>query len=263
MIKLDKVKIIFSQGTPLETTALNEIELQINNNEFVSVIGSNGAGKSTLLNTISGIYQPSSGDIYIDDKHMNSNPVHKRANLVSRVFQDPLSGTCEDLTIEENFSLSTSRGLTRTLRPAINSEKRAYFKEQLSILGLGLENRLEDKISLLSGGQRQALSLLMSASNPMKIFLLDEHTAALDPKTANFILNLTQKIIKEKQLTTLMVTHSMKQAIDYGDRLIMLHKGKVAFDISKEEKSKLTIKHLLDMFDNIDGDLASDELLFN
>jgi putative ABC transport system ATP-binding protein len=263
MIKLDKVSIIFGQDTPLETIALNEMELKINNNEFVSVIGSNGAGKSTLLNTISGIYPPNSGDIYIDDKHMNFKPVHKRANLVSRVFQDPLSGTCEDLTIEENFALSSSRGLTRSLRPAINNKKRAYFKEQLSILGLGLENRLEDKISLLSGGQRQALSLLMSASNPMKIFLLDEHTAALDPKIANFILNLTQKIIKEKQLTTLMVTHSMKQAIDYGNRLIMLHKGKVVFDIKEKEKKKLTIKHLLDMFENIDEDLASDELLFN
>ena len=263
MIKLDKVNIIFSQGTPLETTALNKMDLKINNNEFVSVIGSNGAGKSTLLNTIAGIYKPNSGDIYIDDKNMNNQPAHKRANLVSRVFQDPLLGTCEDLTIEENFALSLSRGLTRSLSPAINNENRAYFKEQLSILGLGLENRLKDKISLLSGGQRQALSLLMSASNPMKIFLLDEHTAALDPKIANFILNLTQKIVQEKKLTTLMVTHSMKQAIDYGDRLIMLHEGKVVFDISKEEKIKLTIKHLLEMFENMDEDLASDELLLN
>ena len=263
MIKINKVSITFAQGTPLETTALNKISLQIKKNEFVSVIGSNGAGKSTLLNTISGVYQPTNGDIYIGNKHMNLKPVHKRANLVSRVFQDPLLGTCEDLSIEENFALSTSRGLTRTLRTAINSKKREYFKEQLSILGLGLENRLQDKISLLSGGQRQALSLLMSASNPMKIFLLDEHTAALDPKMANFILNLTQKIIKEKQLTTLMVTHSMKQAIDYGDRLLMLHKGKIVFDIKKEEKSKLSIKHLLDMFENIDDDLASDELLFS
>lgn len=263
MIKLEKVSIIFGQDTPLETTALNELDLKIENNEFVSVIGSNGAGKSTLLNTISGIYKPNYGDIFIDDKIMNDSPVHERANLVSRVFQDPMLGTCEDLSIEENFALSISRGFKRTLRQAINDKNRAYFKEQLSILGLGLENRLNDKISLLSGGQRQALSLLMSASNPMKIFLLDEHTAALDPKTASFILNLTQKIVKEKQLTTLMVTHSMKQAIDYGNRLIMLQKGKVVFDIKEEEKRKLTIKHLLDMFDGIDDDLASDELLFN
>ena len=263
MISLQNINIIFSQGTPLETHALNDFNLEIKDNDFVTVIGSNGAGKSTLLNCIAGAYQPTSGNIQFDDEIVNDLPAYKRAGLVSRVFQDPLAGTCEDLSIEENFALAITRGKQRGLHPALGVKNREYFKDQLKILKLGLENRLKDKVALLSGGQRQALSLLMSTSNPMKIFLLDEHTAALDPKTTQFVLDLTQKIITEKNFTTLMVTHSMRQALDYGNRLIMLHKGKVLFDFAEEEKSKLTVNDLLTMFHKVDKDLVQDELVLS
>jgi len=261
VINLSNLSVIFKKDTPLETIAINKMNLKIKKGEFITVIGSNGSGKSTLLNTIAGVYQASSGDIIINNKNMKNKDVHTRTNLVSRVFQDPLAGTCEDLTIEENLSLAYSRGCKRGLSKAINKQNKEFFKEKLKILELGLENRLEDKVSLLSGGQRQALSLLMSTLKPMKIFLLDEHTAALDPKTANFVLNLSKKIIEEKNLTTLMVTHSMRQALDYGTRIIMLHKGKIIFDINKEEKKDLTVHKLLDMFSNLNDDIIDDELI--
>lgn len=263
MISLKDVSVIFSQDTPLETIALNNMSLDIKKGEFVTVIGSNGAGKSTLLNTIAGVYKTNSGEVFINKKNMKNSEVHTRTKLVSRVFQDPLAGTCEELSIEENLSLAYSRGENRGFSKAINEKNKEYFKKKLKILKLGLENRLEDKVSLLSGGQRQALSLLMSTLKPMKIFLLDEHTAALDPKTAQFVLDLTQDIIKEKNLTTLMVTHSMRQALDYGTRIIMLHKGKILFDIKEEEKKNLDVHQLLDMFANIDKDLVQDELLLS
>jgi len=263
MIKLKNVSVIFSPDTPLETIALNNMNLDIKKGEFVTVIGSNGAGKSTLLNIIAGVYKTNNGEVFIDKNNMKNSEVHTRTKLVSRVFQDPLAGTCEDLTIEENLSLAYSRGETRSLGVAINKKNRDFFKSQLKILELGLENRLEDKVSLLSGGQRQALSLLMSTLKPMKIFLLDEHTAALDPKTGGFVLDLTQKIIQEKNLTTLMVTHSMRQALDYGTRIIMLHKGRIIFDIKEEEKKGLDVHKLLDMFANVDKDLVQDELILS
>jgi putative ABC transport system ATP-binding protein len=263
MINLKNIYVVFSPDTPLEKIALNKLTLNIKKGEFITVIGSNGAGKSTLLNTIAGVYEADDGEVIIDKKDMNNSEVHTRTNLVSRVFQDPLAGTCEDLTIEENLSLAYSRGTKRTLKTAISKNNRSFFINRLKVLQLGLETRLEDKVSLLSCGQRQALSLLMSTLKPMKIFLLDEHTAALDPKTGAFVLDLTKKIIEEKKLTTLMVTHSMRQALDYGTRIIMLHKGEIIFDISKEEKKNLDVHKLLDMFANIDKDLVQDELLLS
>jgi putative ABC transport system ATP-binding protein len=262
MIFVDDIQVTFGKGTPLETRAVRGISLTINEGEFVTVIGSNGSGKSTLLNTLSGETLPTKGKIKIGDDDVTRWTTAQRAKLIARVFQDPLAGSCENLSIEENMALAWYRGKTTGFGSALNTSNRAAFKKQLSRLGLGLENRLKDKMGLLSGGQRQAISLLMSALQPAKILLLDEHTAALDPKTAAFVIDLTCQIIDENKLTALMVTHSMQQALEVGTRTIMLHEGKIVFDVSGEERKGLVVADLLDLFKkNQQGEELSDDSL--
>ncbi len=262
MIFLNGIHVTFGEGTPLETRAVRGINLTINKGEFVTVIGSNGSGKSTLLNTLSGETLPNSGTIKVGDENVTQWSTAKRAKLISRVFQDPLAGSCENLTIEENMALAWYRGQPTGFGSALNSKNRDVFKQQLSRLGLGLENRLRDKMGLLSGGQRQAISLLMSALQPAKILLLDEHTAALDPKTAAFVIDLTCQIIDENKLTSLMVTHSMQQALEVGTRTIMLHEGKIVFDVKGDERKGLKVIDLLDLFKkNQQGEELSDDSL--
>ncbi|NLD15811.1 MAG: ABC transporter ATP-binding protein [Gammaproteobacteria bacterium] len=261
MLKASDLKITFNPGTPIETRALQGLSLEIPTGQFVTVIGTNGAGKSTFLNAVSGDLRVDSGSILIDDTDVTRLPVWARATRVARVFQDPMAGTCEDLTIEENMALAQCRGSKRGLGWAVKADQRDFYRDQLSRLGLGLENRLADRIGLLSGGQRQAVSLLMAALQPSRILLLDEHTAALDPRTADFVLELTQRIVSEKQLTTMMVTHSMRQALDVGDRTVMLHQGQVVLDVSGEQRKGMQIPDLLDMFEKVRGEKISDDAL--
>lgn len=225
------------------------------------MIGSNGAGKSTFLNAVSGDLPIDSGQILIDDEDVTRKPVWARANRVARVFQDPMAGTCGDLTIEENMALAQRRGAGRGLGRAVQASMRDGFRESLATLGLGLENRLGDRIGLLSGGQRQAVSLLMAALQPSRILLLDEHTAALDPRTADFVLHLTARIVAEKKLTTMMVTHSMRQALDVGERTVMLHQGQVVLDVSGEQRKGLDVPDLLAMFEKVRGEKLADDAL--
>ena len=264
MLSAQNLKITFNQGTPIETRALTGMSLDIPTGQFVTVIGSNGAGKSTFLNAVSGDLPVDSGKILIDGDDVTRLPVWSRAGRVARVFQDPMAGTCEDLTIEENLALAQQRGGKRGLRKAVQREMREGFREHLATIGLGLENRLTDRIGLLSGGQRQAVSLLMAALQPSRILLLDEHTAALDPRTADFVLQLTARIVEEKKLTTMMVTHSMRQALDVGDRTVMLHQGKVVLDVAGDERKGLDVPDLLQMFEKVRGEkLADDALLLS
>lgn len=261
MLKATNLNITFNAGTPIETRALQGLSVTIPSGQFVTVIGTNGAGKSTLLNAVSGDLDVDSGSILIDETEVANQPVWKRAGLVARVFQDPMAGTCEDLTIEENMALAQQRGNRRGLSWAVKASQRDYYREQLTRLNLGLENRLTDRIGLLSGGQRQAVSLLMAALQPSRILLLDEHTAALDPRTANFVLELTNTLVTEKNLTTMMVTHSMRQALDIGDRTLMLHQGKVVLDVAGEERKGMDIADLLAMFEEVRGEQISDDAL--
>ncbi len=250
MITLNNIHLTFAPNTVREKKALADLSLQINEGDFITVIGSNGAGKSTLLNTISGEYIADAGSILIDEEDVTRLPAQHRAHVVARVFQDPLAGTCGELTISENLALADRRGFRRGLGRALNSKNKGYYKDLLAHLNLGLENRLDTSMSLLSGGQRQAVSLLMATMSPLKILLLDEHTSALDPKTAAFVMDLTQEVITEKKLTALMVTHSLHQALHYGNRTIMLHEGKVIYDISGPEREKMTIEDVMQLFSN-------------
>lgn len=259
MIELKNIEITFAPGTVIEKQALRGISLTIDEGEFITVIGSNGAGKSTLLNSIAGEIDISSGNMLIDHKDVTAKNAAERAGDVARVFQDPLAGTCSDLTIAENLALAAARGHSRGLQKAVKRHNREEFAELLKTLNLGLENRLDTPMSLLSGGQRQAVSLLMVTLSPSKILLLDEHTAALDPKTADFILDLTQRIVEHKRLTTLMVTHSMHQALKLGTRTVMLHQGKIVYDVRGQERQQLTIPDLLKKF----GDSLNDEFLLD
>ena len=261
MIKVGELQLTFNQGTPIENHVLRGLNLNISEGEFVTIIGSNGAGKSSLLNVISGDLLADSGSVIINGKNVTRWPAWKRAGLVARVFQDPMIGTCENLTIEENLAIAYNRGHSFTLSPALNKKLRGIFKEKLATLNLGLENRLSDIMGLLSGGQRQAVSLLMSTLQPSKILLLDEHTAALDPKTAQFVLDLTDEIVSKNHLTTMMVTHSMQQALEYGNRTVMLHQGQVVLDVSGEQRSKLTVNDLLAMFEKTRGEKVTDDAL--
>lgn len=261
MIKVEELQLTFNARTPIENHVLRGLNLNIKEGEFVTIIGSNGAGKSSLLNVISGDLISDSGYVIINDQDVTKLPAWRRAGMVARVFQDPMIGTCENLTIEENLALAYNRGKKQRLKPALNRTVRELFKEKLSILNLGLEHRLSDMMGLLSGGQRQAVSLLMSTLQPSKILLLDEHTAALDPKTAQFVLELTAKIIAESQLTTMMVTHSMKQALAYGTRTVMLHQGQVVLDVSGEERARMSVTDLLNMFEKTRGEVISDDSL--
>ncbi len=261
MLSAQDLHITFNPGTPIETRALRGLSLHIPEGQFVTVIGSNGAGKSTFLNAVSGDLSVDSGRIEISGEDVTRLPVWARAQRVARVFQDPMAGTCEDLTIEENMALAQRRGARRTLGQAVRGPMRELFRERLAILGLGLENRLSDRIGLLSGGQRQAVSLLMAALQPSRILLLDEHTAALDPRTADFVLQLTARIVAESKLTTMMVTHSMRQALDVGDRTVMLHQGQVVLDVSGEERARMDVPDLLQMFEKVRGEKLADDAL--
>jgi putative tryptophan/tyrosine transport system ATP-binding protein len=261
MLKANDLEVTFHAGTPMENHALRGLNLTIPSGEFVTVIGSNGAGKSTLLNALSGDLLVDSGSIVIDDVNVTRRSAWQRSELISRVFQDPMAGTCEALTIEENLALAWRRGERRGLRLALNRSLQDIFREKLGILGLGLENRLQDRMGLLSGGQRQAVSLLMASLRPSRILLLDEHTAALDPKTAAFVLELTRKIVAEGRLTTMMVTHSMRQALRYGTRTVMLHEGRVVLDVSGEERARMDVPDLLRLFERTRGEAIADDAL--
>src|SRR5690625_4804860 len=261
MLSVKDLSVTFNLGTPIETCALRGLSLEIPTGQFVTVIGSNGAGKSTLLNVVSGEIAVDSGRIDIDGVDVTNQPVWHRARRVARVFQDPMAGTCEDLTIEENMALASDRGKRRGLGIAVKRAMREEFREKLATLGLGLENRLTDRIGLLSGGQRQAVSLLMATLQPSRILLLDEHTAALDPRTADFVLELTKRIVQDGALTTMMVTHSMRQALDVGDRTVMLHQGEVILDVSGDERKGLDVHDLLAMFERSRGEALADDAL--
>lgn len=249
MIELDAIHVTFNPGTPLASPALRGVDLRIPAGQFVTVIGSNGAGKSTLLNILSGGLLPQTGRVKIDNTVVTRWGVAQRSHLVSRVFQNPLLGSCADLTVEENLALAQGRGQGRGLKLALNAQLRQRFRDRLAPLNLGLEHRLGDRMGLLSGGQRQAICLLMATLAEHKILLLDEHTAALDPKTAQFVLELTRQLVEEQQLTTLMVTHSLRQALEVGDRTLMLHQGQIAADLSGAERTGLTAADLLARFE--------------
>lgn len=253
MLEVKNVTKVFNAGTVNEKVALNDISLTLNDGDFVTVIGSNGAGKSTLLNAIAGVFKPDAGHIVIDGSDITSLPDYKRSKFIGRVFQDPMTGTAADMQIEENLALAFRRGKRRTLRWAITKAERENYRSHLAELGLGLEDRLTSKVGLLSGGQRQSVALLMATLNKPELLLLDEHTAALDPKTAIKVLELTDKMVTDGNLTTLMVTHNMKDAITHGNRLIMMNAGKIIFEASGEEKKKLTVETLLEQFSKASG----------
>ena len=257
MIHLSNLTKIFNKGTADEKCAIDDLSLQIDAGDFVTVIGSNGAGKTTLLNMISGAYFPDKGTISIDGKDVTKIPEHKRARYIGRIFQDPLRGTAASMSIEENLAMAERRGLKRGLKWGVTKAKRERYREILSVLELGLEDRLRDAAGLLSGGQRQTLTLLMVTLSIPKLLLLDEHTAALDPKTAHKVLLLSNQMIEENNLTAIMVTHNMKQAIEYGNRMIMMHEGRVQFDMSGEEKRNLSVETLVKSF----GAVLKDETL--
>ncbi len=259
MLEIKNVFKTFNPGTINEKRALNGLTLTLNDGDFVTVIGGNGAGKSTMLNMVAGVYPVDSGSIVIDGVDITKLPEHKRAKFMGRVFQDPMMGTASDMWIEENMALASRRGQIRGLKWAINRNERAQFKEMLAELELGLEERLSAKVGLLSGGQRQALTLLMAVMKKPKLLLLDEHTAARDPKTAAKVLELSEKFIAEEHLTAMMVTHNMRDAIAYGNRLIMMNNGQIILDVSGEEKKKLTVEYLLDAFAKLSGSEFSND----
>ena len=264
MLDLNNISKTFNKGTINEKVALDGLEFHMKEGDFVTVIGSNGAGKSTLLNAISGTWPVDSGSIIIGGSDVTGLPDYKRAAFIGRVFQDPMMGTAPDMWIEENMALALRRGERRTLKWMITKEERELFREKLSELGLGLEDRLKVKVGMLSGGQRQALTLLMATLKKPKLLLLDEHTAALDPATAAKVLELSDKLVQENNLTTLMITHNMKDAIKHGNRLIMMDNGRIILDISGEEKQKLTKQDLLDKFAEVAGKAEeSDALLLS
>ena len=262
MLEIRNVTKIFNPGTVNEKVALDNFSLTLEEGDFVTVIGGNGAGKSTMMNAIAGVWPVDAGQILIGGVDVTKLPEHKRAQFLGRVFQDPMTGTAATMGIEENLALAKRRGKRRSLLQGINKKEREEYKELLKILGLGLEERLTSKVGLLSGGQRQALTLLMAALQKPKLLLLDEHTAALDPKTAAKVLETTEYIVNKDHLTTLMITHNMKDAIAHGNRLIMLNDGKVIMDIRGEEKQKLTVEELLHKFEAASGEaFASDKAL--
>ena len=260
MLEVKNIYKTFNPGTVNEKHALNGVSLKLKEGDFVTVIGSNGAGKSTLLNAIAGLWMIDSGSICIDGNDITRLPDYKRARYIGRVFQDPMQGSAATMQIEENMALAARRGKKSTLRKGICQSEREKYREMLKELNLGLEERLTSKVGLLSGGQRQALTLLMATMEKPRLLLLDEHTAALDPKTAAKVLELTEKLVNENHLTTFMVTHNMRDALKYGNRLIMMCDGKIIFDVEGEEKKKLEVKDLLEKF-NTAGGIVPDSMM--
>ncbi len=264
MLALRQVTKYYSQGTPNQATALDGVCLEVRPGDFVTIIGSNGAGKSTLLKTIAGMIAPDRGRIELQGVDVTRQPVHRRAEKIGRIAQDPNDSTCAVMTIEENLAMAARRGQARGLRPAITSAKRAEFRSRLAQTELGLESRLAVRAGSLSGGQRQALALLMATMRPPQVLLLDEHLASLDPKTAELVMGLTGKLVAEHHLTTLMVTHNMQQAIRWGNRLVMMHQGRIVFSVAGDDKSKLRVNDLVDKFyDASREELTVDEMLLS
>ena len=264
LLKLEQINKVFNEATPDEKIALDQINLHLQPGDFVTVIGSNGAGKSTMMNMISGALTPDFGVIEIAGKNVVKLPEYKRSAMIGRVFQDPMAGTAPSMTIEENLAMAYSRNQKRRLRKGVDSKRRDFFRSSLETLHLNLENRMNAKVGMLSGGERQALSLLMATFTQPSILLLDEHTAALDPSRAELITNLTMQLVEKDQLTTLMVTHNMQQALDLGNRLIMMDKGQIILEVGAEEKKQLTIEKLMAEFQRIRGEkLTSDAALLS
>ena len=264
MLEIKNVYKTFNPGTVNQKVALNDLNLTLEDGDFVTVIGGNGAGKSTMLNAVAGVWPVDMGKIIIDGKDITRLPEHKRAAYIGRVFQDPMMGTAANMQIEENLALAARRGKKRTLRWGVTKAEREEYHERLKTLGLGLEDRMTAKVGLLSGGQRQALTLLMASLQKPKLLLLDEHTAALDPATAAKVLELSDRIVRENELTAMMITHNMKDAIVHGNRLIMMNEGRIILDIEGEEKQHLTKRDLLDKFAEVAGmQVESDEVLLS
>ncbi len=264
MLKITNLQKAFNPGTVNAKTALDGLDLHLKDGDFVTVIGGNGAGKSTLLNAIAGVWKPDCGTIQIDGVDVTHMPEYKRAAYLGRVFQDPMKGTAPDMEIAENLAIAARRGTRRKLIWGVRKAERIQYKQLLSDLELGLENRLSAKVGLLSGGQRQAVTLLMATLQRPKLLLLDEHTAALDPKTAAKVLELTDRIVNENRLTTIMITHNMNDAIAHGNRLIMMHEGRIVVDISGEEKKQLTVEYLLELFNKASGkEFANDRVMLS
>ena len=261
MLKITDLQKTFNPGTVNAKTALDGLNLVLNDGDFVTVIGGNGAGKSTMLNAIAGVWKPDQGTVEIDGVDVTNLPEHKRAAFLGRVFQDPMKVTAPDMEIAENLSIASRRGVRRKLVRGVRKRDREEYKKLLATLELGLEDRLSAKVGLLSGGQRQAVTLLMATLRRPKLLLLDEHTAALDPKTATKVLEITNKLVTENNLTTLMITHNMHDAIAYGNRLIMMHEGRIVVDVSGEDKKKLTIPQLLGLFEQASGNAMADDKL--
>ena len=262
MLDIQNIYKTFNPGTVNEKTALNGLSLHLDEGDFVTVIGGNGAGKSTMLNAVAGVWPVDEGKIMIDGADVTRLSEHQRAKYIGRVFQDPMTGTAATMQIEENLALAARRGKPRTLRTGITRKEREEYKELLKTLDLGLENRLTARVGLLSGGQRQALTLLMATMNRPKLLLLDEHTAALDPKTALKVLTLSAKLVEENHLTALMITHNMKDAIAHGNRLVMMHEGRIIYDVAGGEKKRLTVADLLQKFEEVSGDeLSNDRMI--
>jgi putative ABC transport system ATP-binding protein len=262
MIRLDNIGITFNRGTALEMRALRNIDISVPAGQFVTVIGSNGAGKSTLLNILAGELIPDTGRVLVDNSDITTWPVHRRSSMIARMFQDPRAGICEQMSIMENVAIASARTAPRGYRFAINAELRRTAASRLAMLGLGLERRLDDRVALLSGGQRQALALIMATLGQTKVLLLDEHTAALDPAAADLVMKLTNDVVHTLGITTVMVTHSMRQALEFGNRTIMLHQGHVTLDVSGDERASMSIENLLQFFQRKEGTaLADDQLL--
>lgn len=256
MLTLSDVKMVFFKGTPDEKVALNNLSFEVNQGDFITIIGANGAGKSTLFNAIAGTYLTDEGRILLEGKDITAMPEHKRARFIGRLFQDPMKGSAPGMSIEENLALAAGHGGWLS---TVSKKDKKIFREKLALLGMGLEDRMNSPVGLLSGGQRQALTLMMSTINPPKILLLDEHTAALDPGTAEKVLNLTTQIVDENKITCLMITHNMQSALDLGNRTIMMDKGRVVYDVANEERAGLTVPDLLEKFkisvgENLDND---------
>lgn len=269
MLDIKNLSITFNAGTINEKKALDNLSLHLNKGDFVTIIGSNGAGKSTLLNCISGTYESDNGIILLDNQEIQFLKEHKRAKHIGRLFQDPLKGTAPNMSIEENLELAYRRGnpkqdiYHRFLKINLKKDERALFKEKIAHLGLGLENRMNSKVGLLSGGQRQALTLLMATITPPTLLLLDEHTAALDPKTATKVMNITDQIVKENHTTTLMITHNIKHALAYGNRMIVMSDGKILMEFNEEEKAKMSVEDVMKIYAKTSAKELSDKMLLD